>query len=105
KFFPAEQFSIRFYENVQKDPVRFLQDICDFLGVKFNADYFKKTVYAEVNSSGPASDRLPLYVRQYAAHKYHEETKKLAQRFGGPAANWLHDVEELIHKDFAANLE
>ena len=88
--FPAEQFFIRFYEDVQDDPRRFLTELYAFLGANYNGEVIEERV-----NTAPTVD-LPEAVIQHTARKYHEEIKVLAERFGGSAADWLTQVETII---------
>lgn len=92
KYYPAEQIFTGFYDDLVDDPERFLKSICVFLGVRYHADYFKDTVESIVNETSP--DDIPPEVLRYAMGLYEKETRKLAERFGGPAARWLKEIEE-----------
>ncbi len=94
KYFPAGQFFIWFYEDVQQEPMIFLKEICAFLGAEFKEQYFEKTVFQNINKSG-GEDVSPA-LRDYAARKYYAETKALSERFGGRASEWLRDLDGMM---------
>jgi hypothetical protein len=93
-FFSIEQFLILFYEDLVESPESYLSDICRFLGVRFERDYFGETIATRVY--GSINRSLPPAVVKHAARKYRAEVEKLAARFGGPALQWQQEVEKIL---------
>lgn len=98
KYFPEEQFFIRFYEDLQENPAQFIQEICQFLGVDDDVAHFKEHLNSSVNVSKMRHDDFSPEVLKHAAQKYHGEVKELAQKYGGPAELWVTDLETILKK-------
>ena len=97
KHFPEEQFLIRFYEDLLDMPEKYLEDICNFIGIQYKKSYFNNNMEEIINSS--FQDDIPHEILLYTAEKYKKELQILSKRYGGAAHNWLSKTNQLLERE------
>lgn len=92
--YPRERILYLFYDDLMADSGRFLDGVCRFLGIAYDAAYFAATRDSVVRESMevPMAPRL----RAYLARKYRGEIVALQRRFGGHADRWLAECEQAL---------
>jgi hypothetical protein len=93
KFYPEEQFFVGFLEDIHFYPDRLLHRLYRFLGASVSADY--RITRDKIFSKG--TQELPTRLAAHLAQAYHEDLRKLDERFGGYASFWLYCAERLIN--------
>ena len=86
--FQPAQVHFGFYENIHADRMAALNEICGFLGVDFQTDYFPRPAKS-VNRSQAAN--IPDPVRDHLRAKYAGLVKALGDRLGAVPGNWSDD--------------
>ncbi len=90
-FYPPEQIFVGFLEDVHFFPGELMERLYEFLG----ADPSLTPVITRKIHSG-LRDTIPTRFVSYLADSYHDDIKRLADRFGGYASFWLYGAERLI---------
>ena len=87
RYIHPDQFSVYFFDDLQRNPPELRRSILDFLG----ADPDKPIDELRANyNSWAGMEKLPLtsQVRSHLAHFFKKELKACAARLGGPAKEW-----------------
>jgi hypothetical protein len=92
--FPAEQFFVGFFDDIQDRPEQFLLEIFDFLGVKASNDFPDQLARRKINAS-PESP-MPTEVKTYLTRKYIGCIAELARQFPGHPKRWLTEAEATL---------
>ena len=101
-YFPEEQFSIAFFEEIAEQPEELLLRIFEFIGVEASLEHIsaetstKKRNASSKKSTIPNDFTIPDKLAQYLAGIYYEEIEYLHKNFGGYASNWLEDANSLL---------
>jgi hypothetical protein len=85
--YPADQIFIYFFEDILLRPEALLEEICQFLGIKFHSDYFKETLLTPENYTGHRS--IPDELYNYLLKMYQDEIVKAQQKWGGYTLDWV----------------
>jgi hypothetical protein len=93
KFYPEEQFFVGFLEDIHFYPDQLLHRLYRFLGASAPADY--RITRDKIFSRG--TQELPTRLAAHLAQAYHEDLRKLDERFGGYVSFWLYCAERLIN--------
>lgn len=83
---------VAFYDDLAADPGRFLERVCDFLGV--DPGRLAPGDLSPALNAGPAAP-IPADLQHHLAGKYHEPIVRLSDMYGAPPSQWLRGVEEL----------
>lgn len=94
EIYPSNQMYLYFFEDIVKRPDNLLNEICTFLGIDYDVNYFKKTANVPENYSGHRE--IPENLYHYLAKKYDAEIRKSQQHFGGYTDQWLIDLEKSL---------
>jgi hypothetical protein len=94
--YPKGQFFFGFFEEIERDPVAFVNRVCEFL----NIERFRGTdrdVFAQsVNHTRGYKTEIPGSVEHDIAEQLLEPTRALARRFGGYTEEWLERMERIV---------
>jgi hypothetical protein len=96
KVFPENQLFIRFFEEISEHPYDLLRDICVFLGLEFNKNWFKES--AERNIFKGNYTRIPDNIYSFLCQKYFSDIKALNNEFGSYTNRWLSEVQHCLDK-------
>ncbi len=88
KVFTPEQVYVGFYENIHADRLTALAEVCDFLGVGYQPDYFPRPSKS-VNRSQSAN--IPDPVRNHLRAKYAGLVTELRNRIDAVPDDWSDD--------------
>ncbi len=83
--FEPERLFIGFYEDIKDRPFWFLEELCRFLDIDFEKNYFPK---AETAVRVSREEECPQHILEYFISEYQEDLKYLAHRFEGHASKW-----------------
>jgi len=93
--FPRERLLVGYYDQIHQEPVAFLERLCAFIGVGPLPAQLRELTGQRINSSAQGL-RMPDAVKHYAATRYHTEARKMAMLIGGPATQWLQEIETAL---------
>jgi hypothetical protein len=96
KVFPENQLFIRFFEEISEHPYDLLRDICVFLGLEFNKNWFKES--AERNIFKGNYTRIPDNIYSFLCQKHFSDIKALNNEFGSYTNRWLSEVQHCLDK-------
>ena len=85
RVFQPDQLRIDFFEQIHADRDRALEQICGFIGLDYDADWFGETE-RRFNPSGPA--QMPAAMRQHFRAEYSGMVGKLEARLGRLPESW-----------------
>ena len=91
-FFAEEQIFVGFLEDIHFYPNRLLKRLYRFLGARTDIDY--KVIKRKVHSRNV--ETMPTRLASHLARTYHEDLRRLDERFGGYASFWLYCAERLV---------
>ena len=91
-FYPEEQIFVGFLEDVHFYPNRLLRRLYRFLGAGASDDY--RVIKRKIHSR--AVEQMPTRLASHLARVYHDDIRRLDERFGGYASFWLYCAERLI---------
>ena len=91
-FYPEEQIFVGFLEDVHFFPKELLRRLCDFLGIDPSFEY--PGVEQKIHSR--STKVMPIRLAVRLARLYHDDIKRLHERFGGYASFWLHCAQRLV---------
>lgn len=94
RHYSKDQMLCLFHDDLRVDPAGLLARVCEFLGISFDAAFFSGTRDAVIRKSMDLE--MPRELRRYLARKYCAEIAALEQRFGGHAARWRADCEQVL---------
>lgn len=98
--FPRERFLIGFHDEIEADPVAFLDRLCAHIGVGAMPDRVRGLAAERVNSS--ARDLpMPGAVERHVAARFAEQAEIMARIAGGPAVQWLERIRNVTRVDHA----
>ena len=92
--FPRERMYIGNYEDIQRNPVAFLDSLSVFIGAGPFPRRWHNLVRHNVNSSARGVQPPPA-VRAFIARQFLDEIRTLAARTGNVAEQWLAEAEEI----------
>ncbi len=95
EYYPREQISIGYYDEIIESPEALLLRIFEFLNVEVSAEHISAKIYDRFNSS-TKSRQIPAHLERYLAKIYRQEVENMAEKVGGYARNWLNRVEGSI---------
>lgn len=96
-FFPANQFHIDYYDNIQNDPNQVLLRIFDFLGVTASTEDMRKKPDKKVASSTKkAKIAIPPAVKYEICAQNITQLESLSQRFGGYPTQWRDRARKIL---------
>ncbi len=84
--FPSKQVYVAFYEDIHADRPRALEEICAFLGVGFDPNWFPHTGQ-RVNRAQTAPP-LPDDLREHLRHLYRPVAQQVENRLGRLPESW-----------------
>jgi len=90
-YYPDEQIFVGFMEDVHFQPEGLLSSVCEFLGV--DPSFKPPGLKRKFNSR--SADEMPTKLAVHLARTYLDNTRLLAERFGGYASFWLYCAEQL----------
>ena len=92
EYYSEEQVFVGFLEDIHFFPRDLLRRLYSFLGVdpSFESSDVEQTIHSR------SVGRMPTRLGARLAHIYHDDIRRLAERFGGYATFWLHCAERLI---------
>lgn len=88
QYFDRGQMFIGFYDDLKKEPKRFLKSICQFLGVE-NSEYAQLELVETKFNEKPIPLNIPPDLEKIFSQYYLEELVKLDKQFGGVTTKWL----------------
>lgn len=92
RFYPEEQIFVGFLEDIHFHPDRLLQRLHEFLGV----DPSRAPGVGRSRVNAAYRETMPSRLAVQLAHAYHEDLRRLSERFGGYADFWLYCAENLM---------
>lgn len=97
KYFPPENIFVGFYDDLKRNPGRFLEEICEFLQVKGSLGNQAKQLETRYNQK-PIQLAIPSDIEVIFHNIYLEELQLLAERFGGVTLDWLNRANLVLEK-------
>jgi len=94
--FPPEQIFIGFYDDIVRDPKKFIENVLAFLGT--STENLPASVNLQEQVNVTKKDDIPDDVKMYLAMKYLPQIRSLASRFDGPPKEWLKDTLNFLEK-------
>jgi hypothetical protein len=92
--FPRERLMIGFHDEIESDPVGFLERLGGFIGVGAMPDRVRELAVERVNSS--ARDLpSPAAVERHGAERFAGQAEIMARRAGGPALAGLERIRNI----------
>ena len=92
--FPRERLMIGFHDEIESDPVGFLERLGGFIGVGAMPDRVRELAVERVNSS--ARDLpIPAAVERHVAERFAGQAEIMARLAGGPAIDWLERIRNI----------
>jgi hypothetical protein len=92
--FPRERLMIGFHDEIEADPVAFLERLGRFIGIGAMPDRVRALAVERVNSS--ARDLpIPAAVERHVAERFSEQAEIMASLAGGPAIAWLERIRNV----------
>lgn len=95
--YPEDQIYTYFFEDMLYQPEVILKDICLFLNIQYQQDYFKESMGTAGNYTGHRT--IPDRHYRYLAKKYDSEIRKAQQKFGSHTDKWLADLNQSLKSD------
>ena len=86
KSFEAENIFIGFYDDIKERPYWFLENLCAFLNIEFDRNFFPD---AEIPVRVSRSELCPKHIQDHFISEYACDLKYLADRFQGHTLKWL----------------
>lgn len=86
-FFKDSQIFYGFYDDLAEDPLRFLEQICHFLGVTIEEIPENKLNQQAVNIA--PGETMPPEVFKLLAHQYRSQIKFIEEKFSRNLQHWL----------------
>lgn len=77
KYFSNIQYL--FYDQVRLDPMGFLKQVCEFLGIEYKSDYFENNV-SQIYNKNPKVP-IPRAVEDFLIKEYQEQTEWIKAKF------------------------
>jgi hypothetical protein len=87
--YDSEHLFIGFYDDIKEKPYWFLEQVCGFLGVGYQADFFPNAATAVRVSR---EEECPQHIFDFFLSEYSSDLKYLANRFQGHASKWSSDL-------------
>lgn len=91
--FGRENILYLFHEDLQNTPLDVLREVCGWLDISYDPEYFPK-IGKSTNRS--PSLKMPPEIRTRITRQYAGNLEWLQQRFGGHAETWLTQARELL---------
>lgn len=95
--YSSDQIYTYFFEDIIERPEQLLKEICAFLNIEYQEDYFRGTMNTPENFTGHR--QIPEHHYRYLAKKYETEISKAQQKFGGHTNNWLLDLKQSLKSE------
>jgi hypothetical protein len=86
-FYPDEQLLVCFFDEMKKDPKRFLSSICAHIGASTDIDWDSLPLFEAVNTN-PSYQPLPERFRAFLDDLYGDEIAALKERFPQQTRAW-----------------
>lgn len=92
--FGGQPLKVLIYEDLEKDPLRFICDVADYIGVDSDPAFFREVALRLAKQKTLASGAPPLgsNVLRSAAEFYREDVRKLSERLGREPAGSLDKI-------------
>ena len=99
KWQPAfgDNFYLTFFDDFLDDPEAFFAKICEFLGIRFDADVLGRTEKRVVNAA--PRHQIPAIIKKELAQEYLPMVRQLAREFGNAPLRWQEDLEAIAKRE------
>jgi len=91
RYVPPARFRVMFFDDIQRRPVEFLDEIHEFLGL---SPFTPPGLITKVNASGATA--IPAEVERHLAELHLPALEKMAQEMGGYAVAWRDRARLLV---------
>lgn len=94
--FGEENFAVFFYDDLVKDPVVFLENICRYIGVSERS--WVSPVLNKRSNSDNKNIEMPEQAKVEMYRFFLPEIEKLSVMVGGPSLKWLEKAKSVVEK-------
>jgi hypothetical protein len=94
-YFDEKQLLIRFFEEIADHPFTLLEDVCKFLGIRYQHNWFERSAVRNI-FKGPGSE-MPKNIEIFLTERYINDLQQLSEEFNSYATNWLEKAEKVLN--------
>lgn len=94
---PRERLLIGFHDEIESEPVAFLERLCAFIGIGPPPQQVRKLAGVKINSSARGMP-IPKAVEHHVADRFRAEAETMAALIGGPAERWLEQIRTILNR-------
>lgn len=99
KVFSSEGVLVTFHDRIRRDPERFLEEICAFVGVKnLEPSRIVKNMVYTIEQKMPREVSPDPTIRRRLAKRHLRMLKVLADQYPDPSADWMLNAKALIKR-------